>query len=380
MATGVHIVGSSNSGMIEMLGHCSSIFESGNEKDLAIKIEKEYKSYQQEEVNHQLRKRLKNQFSSELICSNMLKYYKSTIQEYQESQITKEDIRAILEKIHIETRKLKKISYKKLKDGVANYVYRVKLKGGKKYIIKKYIYSYNFEYSKKLYYIYEKNNISVVSPINQEIITHNSCKYNVFPFHRSIWSQKIDNDYITKILICDRKTNYKSSILKKILLYYNYLINNKCDLLRKDELDYVIKQFNSIKDNPIFEEKYLNHGDISIQNIIITKSNSYLIDFDETTITTKLYDFAVVMVKIYSNKEQFDYNKFLYLRNKIKENSKYQNKDFTDTIKFYLCKILLEKFYLHQISKINLFSKRQQKDFYIRYISLLKDVERLEIL
>lgn len=40
-------------------------------------------------------------------------------------------------------------------------------------------------------------------------------------------------------------------------------------------------------------------------------------------------------------------------------------------VKIYLCKILLEKFYLHEIGTINLFSKQQKKDNYKKYLKYL---------
>lgn len=378
MATGVHIVGSSNSGMVEMLGNCSSIFESGNEKDLALKIEKEYHNYTEEKINKKLIDRLNDKFNSEKICNKMLNYYKTTIANYHEQKLKKEDIQNILKLSNIKVVDIKKISYKKLKNGVANHVYKIRLGNGKNYIIKKYIYDYNFDYAKKLYKIYEKNRIKVVSPINKEIIIYNDYKYNVFEFYKSYFLKKVNIDYICDILICNRKTNLKSMLLSRVLEYYNYLLKEENILIKKEEINFVINEFKKIKDNKIFEESYFNHGDISSQNVITSKYGNYLIDFDETTITTELYDFAVIMVKIYNKDGKFNKNKFLYLKNKIMQDRQYQDKDFTDTIKFYLCKILLEKFYLHQTRKINLFSKRQQKDFYRKYLTLLVNVKELE--
>ena len=56
---------------------------------------------------------------------------------------------------------------------------------------------------------------------------------------------------------------------------------------------------------------------------------------------------------------------------------KYSDKDFVNIIKYYICKILLEKFYLHEKKLINLFSKEQKKDDYKKYLSILKEVEKL---
>ena len=47
------------------------------------------------------------------------------------------------------------------------------------------------------------------------------------------------------------------------------------------------------------------------------------------------------------------------------------------SIRFYLCKILLEKFYLYEADKIDLYSAEQLNDDYRKYLKLLKNVNSL---
>ena len=50
----------------------------------------------------------------------------------------------------------------------------------------------------------------------------------------------------------------------------------------------------------------------------------------------------------------------------------YDNTDFSNIVRYYLCKILLEKFYLYYTNKIDLYSFEQQKDNYKTYLEILK--------
>ena len=56
----------------------------------------------------------------------------------------------------------------------------------------------------------------------------------------------------------------------------------------------------------------------------------------------------------------------------------YKFSDYILVIRFYLCKILLEKFYLYEVDKIDLYSADQLNDDYRKYLKLLKNVNSLE--
>ena len=74
------------------------------------------------------------------------------------------------------------------------------------------------------------------------------------------------------------------------------------------------------------------------------------------------------------NENDQDYN---YIRNYIKKcHPQYKDNDFYEMVEIYLCKILLEKFYLYRKGEINLFSKRQLKDNYKKYLKILINFEK----
>lgn len=76
-------------------------------------------------------------------------------------------------------------------------------------------------------------------------------------------------------------------------------------------------------------------------------------------------------------KNKIDFKKYKLLRKLLKEKyTNYKNADFDNIVKFYLCKIILEKFYFHISEKINLYSKRQLKDDFSKYIRILKSLEK----
>lgn len=140
-----------------------------------------------------------------------------------------------------------------------------------------------------------------------------------------------------------------------------------------NDISFVLEVFSTIKDMKILDEKSINHGDISKSNIIFNKRDYYIIDFDEVSITTPLYDFAVIVVKNFTGSGCINLKQYCNLRNKVsKKLSSYDNNDFSNVVKYYLCKILLEKFYLHYINAIDLYSLEQQKDDYRKYLEILK--------
>ena len=159
------------------------------------------------------------------------------------------------------------------------------------------------------------------------------------------------------------------TILKKCEFYYSHLKSQKINNIPEENVLYVLdvyKKLNKLKGN------YLNHGDIQASNIISNHQNHYLIDFDEALVGPYLYDYAVIVIKMFT-KRKVNNRKIKNLQKKIIDNNKNVTiEDFSNIIKLYLCKILLEKYYLHSICKIDLFSKNQKKDNYLRYLNILK--------
>lgn len=301
--------------------------------------------------------------------------YSKTINDYNMKNIDSKNVTDALKKV-IKYNKIKKI--KKISGNLANFVYVVFTDVGD-YIVKKYNYDYDFNICNEMYDIYESNGINFVRPINKNIIVINEKKYNVFKY-LELSNGEVEIDYINKLININRRTDLKSNVILKCNKYYKYLVDlsNMNKEIRNDEF-FVIDEYEKIKDKSLFNEQYLNHGDLSLSNIIFHDNCPYVIDFDETIVTTKLYDYAVVFVKMYLNNTELNYNNIMNLIIKTIPDSSYSIQEYLDTIKFYLCKILLEKFYLYETKKIDLFSKIQLNDSYKKYVKILRTINSKEI-
>lgn len=372
MATGLHIVGSKNSGMVEMLNDDSSIYETGNYQDLAFKIIEKYELSLNQEINESNINRVKTAYSASNVCKELIKLYEDTINKYNAKIVNVEELQTILNNVTNE----KIISYKRESGGVANLVFKVKTQKNT-YIIKKYFNNYDFELSYNLFSKYEKEGIKFAKSINSNVITYNSYKYNIFNYIEGNSILKINESILEKLICCERKTEKNPTISEKCNKYYEYLINQKefADI-KKEEVEFVLAIFEKVKDIDIINEKYLNHGDISTSNVIKTKKEFYIIDFDEVTVTTPLYDFAVIIIKNFVKDDKLDLKKYQSFKEKIKKHYlNYTDVDYDNILKYYLCKILIEKFYLHSTKQIDLFSKRQMNDNYKKYLNILKQIE-----
>lgn len=372
MATGVQIVGSRNSGMYEMLDDPSSIYCTGDYNDLAVKIIDKYELSKTEKYNQNNIDRVHNLYSPSNVCNNMLTIYKSVIEKHSLIKELEFVLRCYLPGVNIKY-------FNRELGGVANKVFKVVSSNGT-YIIKKYIYNYDFQLSAHLYDAYEKDNINVIKPLNLKPIEHNNFLYNIFEYkEKDQILPNLDLYYLNRIICCERKTNEESKLLIKVSKYFQYL-NRHINSIKMptEEVQYVINKFNKLKDNDILHERYLNHGDLSLSNILVSNGKKYIIDFDETTVTTPLYDFAVIVIKVFTKNDVINISKFIKLREMVKKHfNQYTDQDFVQIVQFYLCKILLEKFYLHQIGKIDLYSNKQKTDNYLRYLNILKYIEKI---
>lgn len=371
MATGLQIVGSSNSGIVEMLGKYGSIYETGNVESLADKIIERYKIAQKEKVNKQLIKRVREEYNPTNVCKKMLDYYKTIYKNYNNSNIKINDIKTICKKqFGQEKFKIKKLN----KKAIANDVYLLRV-NKKKYLLKKYNYKYDFNLEKKLYDICEKNNINYIKPINENIYNIGSNDYNIFKFIRNKRKYKSTKKFFLEYLKMDREISGSNDLINKIDNYYKNISKiNYYNSKIKKEIDIVKNIYLSTKKINKNEKLYINHGDLSNSNLLYNRKY-YLIDFDETIITYELYDFAVIIVKNYVKNNKINYKKVNEFLIKSNLNNKYSISEVNYIIKIYLCKILLEKFYLHLIGKIDLFNKNQQLDNYKKYYDILVNME-----
>ena len=368
MAAGLHIVGSRNSGMVEMLNNDAAIYKTGSPKSLAQKIIEQYNVAIIDPYNMNNYNRLLSFYSSNSVCTNLIKTYEEVKNKY----ISKQDLSAVLNNITDKNI----VATKKEYGGVANIVYLVKADDNS-YIIKKYNYDYDFGLANKLYDIYEKNGVNIVRPINKNPIKYQDNYYNIFRYlKKDKNNKKINIKYLKSIFCLDKKINADDRLLNKCNFYYNYLLNNK-DFkdLDKNYVSYVINTYQKVKNKKVIKGNYLNHGDISKSNILVSNGKFYLIDFDEVTISSPLYDFAVITVKIIKD---LNSKNFMKLKNAAKKYYvNYSDMDFYNIIRFYLCKILLEKIYLHSKAIINLNSQIQKKDNYLKYLDMLKKVDSI---
>lgn len=374
MASGRHIICSDNIGSADLVKIHNYTFKTNDYNDMIDKIFL-LMSEKREFINYDNVKLVNDVCNQDYICKKMRTIYSKTIKDYNMKNIDSKNVTDALKKV-IKYNKIKKI--KKISGNLANFVYVVFTDVGD-YIVKKYNYDYNFNICNEMYDIYESNGINFVRPINKNIIVINEKKYNVFKY-LGLSNGEVEIDYINKLININRRTDLKSNVILKCNKYYKYLVDlsNMNKEIRNDEF-FVIDEYEKIKDKSLFNEQYLNHGDLSLSNIIFHDNCPYVIDFDETIVTTKLYDYAVVFVKIYLNNTELNYNNIMNLIIKTIPDSSYSIQEYLDTIKFYLCKILLEKFYLYETKKIDLFSKIQLNDNYKKYVKILRTINSKEI-
>lgn len=373
MATGTPIVASKNSGMVEMLNDNSCIYKTGNYRNLAKTIIKtlKHKYFVQNNID-----RVKSIYNSQAVCANMINIYKKIIKEHT-CLNSKDEKHKILSLILNKKINIYKIFQRK--DGVANEVYDVKTNVGH-FILKKYLYNYNFKLSDDLSKIYSKAGINVINPISSNFSQEGGNEYKIFPFVDGKHANMINNDFFIKILKCPRKTNMKNTVMEKCEKWQTELMRfcENQDMTIKSDCLFVCGVFEKLKHNLLFEQTFLNHGDISKSNVIKSNKDYYLIDFDETCVACEMYDFAVISIKFFTKGKFFRGFKFGKWMKKVMSEFDYSQKDLFSIIEFYLCKILLEKFYLYMTGKINIYSKIQKKDYYKRYVFLLKNIMNKE--
>ncbi len=375
MATGIYIVGSKNSGMVDMLDDDSAIYETGNYKSLVEKIIAKYNDFLGTKINSKNIERV-NLFNAKLICKKMVDLYRDTIKKYNQDIISKNILEEVLSNV---TSDNKILFYKREYAGVANYVYRVYTRRCK-YIIKKYIYDYDYDLANVLYDTYQKEGIEIIRPLNSKIINYKEFSYNIFEYKKvSHFKRNFSQDYIKRLLTCNRKVDIKDTVTAKCNKYYLYLKNNQSNLVIRDEVNDIISLYEKISNNKLFKEQYINHGDISLDNVIYSRGKYYIIDFDEVNVSSFLYDFAVVIIKLCVRNDKINMQKYNYFKEEVKKRySEYTDFDFYISIKYYLCKILLEKFYFYGIGKIDLFSKEQKRDNFVKYIKILESFDKEE--
>ncbi len=367
MATGVQVVGSKNSGMVEMLAD-KCVYNTPDEKDLARLIIEKYAKSLTEPYNMDNIRRVKRWYQAKPVCRNMCRCYEKVISDYKNYNVPQEVLQAVCDAQNLGTIK----DVERITRGVANAVFKVATDKDT-FIVKKYNYNIDFALSEELISRYHIDRVHMVKPMNNEPISVQGYTFNIFPYIKGVLLKTSDVGSLVPLILTDRSTNKNGIVQSKCEFYYNELQNVFIPEDIKDDVQYTLNVFAKIKKSDILKETCLNHGDLSRTNILKNRDGLHIIDFDETTIGPFLYDFAVVGIKFCLDGGRFDECKYDSLKNAIVGKSKYSSDDCDIVVKFYLCKILLEKFYLHCIGKINLFSKNQMRDFYLQYLNVLKD-------
>lgn len=368
MASGKHIICSDNIGNADLVKINNYTFKTNDSSDLTKKVltlMNEKRNF----INCDNINLVNNICNQDYVCGQMKKIYLETIKRYKYNAKEKEDIITVLKKVS-KFNRIKKI--RKLANNLANIVYIVFTDMGN-YVVKKYNYTYDFKLCEKLYDIYNNNNINIVKPINKNVIRYNDYIYNIFEYYKTSIGT-INKEYIDKLINVDRRINKKANILSKCNKYCAYL-NNLSSYKIETEI-FVKEEYKKIKNLCIFKDRYINHGDLSKSNIIFSNKTPYIIDFDEAVITTKLYDYIVVLVKIYFNTIELNYNSIKDLIIDTMPDNSYSINDYLTVLRFYMCKILLEKFYLYECNKIDLFSESQINDDYRKYLNILKAISK----
>ena len=161
-------------------------------------------------------------------------------------------------------------------------------------------------------------------------------------------------------------------MIKKCNRYYNFL--KKIKNYKIPEEEKIVLLYSQLRGNKLLYDNYLNHGDLSKTNILIYKGKYYIIDFDEVTITTELYDFANIVIKHKTKNNKLKKEEIDNLYYKV-ISKKYTKQDVYSIIIFYLVKILLEKFYLYEKNSIDLYSNEQKKDSFAKYLNLIDQIK-----
>lgn len=373
MAVGLHVVGSKNSGMVEMLEDPDSIYDTGDFNDLAFKIIKKIKLAQRESVNKKNIDRVKTEYNPEKVCSDLIGVYTYVVKEYMKKYTSKFEIEYAVKGLKLG--KLK--SFTPEKRSVSNYMFNV-ITDKRDVELKKYLYDYDFELARHLYDIYEENKIDVIRPINKAVYNNGYLNYAAFKYIKKE-KLKLDMDLLCKLVLCNRKIKEEkitSKLSKQIFDYYNYLTTFKPKVLDSKDVNYVTDVYDKVeKQIKHMDDSYINHGDLSESNMIASKGKTYIIDFDETCVTYELYDFAAICVKNFADKNgNFDTKLISELAEKIrKAKPQYSVNDLNNMIIFYLCKYLLEKCYIYETEEGNKSGKDNKHDEIEKYLKMLKE-------
>lgn len=366
MACGLPFIGSLNSGMKEMLDNNTKyLYDGKSSDDLASKVIDLYNDKeQQKEYSIWIRERIKNCYSSEVVINKFISLYKSTIKEYNTkiiNQVFKEHIK-----------KQRVIELKKLDGGITNIVYLVTTTK-KKYIAKIYRKSIDKECIGELINICKKNHINVLEPTDNNFYNVHNCNICIYEYVEGKHIKKLSNEQINKVLNfikLNKETNLKTSkLLDKVNFYYDSLRQMDTKKINRNLIDELLRKYMKLQNYNIFNENEIVHGDLTPFDIVWDENNNpTILDLDEATTFTKLYDLVVFAIKFNKNGREIDIKQAKKI---LKPFDDYTKVDIINIWNFYILKVLLEKIYLYEIDKIDLLDDDQKTDNWEDWYSIL---------
>ena len=300
---------------------------------------------------------------NEQIMNKLEKAFKQAIDNYNENIITE------LFKEHIDE---EIIDFKKIDSGITNFVYLVNTKE-KKYVVKTYKKDINEEMINDLIHICEKNGIKVINTIDNNFYKINNNTICIYEYVEGKHVKKLTNEQTEKIIEfikLDKPSDAKGKcLLDKVDFYYNSLREMDTKKIHRVYIDELLKRYMKLKNYTIFNEKELVHGDLGPTNIIWDENNNYtIIDLDETTLFTKLYDLIVLAINYSKDGNKIDEK---MAKKILKSMDGYTKIDIINVWNFYLLKVILEKIYLYEINKIDLRDELELEDNWEDYYEIL---------
>ena len=269
--------------------------------------------------------------------------------------------------------------------GIANKVLYLKTNYNNEYIFKIYKKKRNLLLANTLIKHLQSQGFNIKDPINAyplvfedtdaylyEYINNvkyelsNELKKYILVILHSIPECPIENINIDDFLY-SKKCDFEYEFLKKLK---NYRLNS--DIIKE-----VIKEYELLRNFEIVNSKEVVYSDLSFSNMLVTPDNKvFLIDFDETRITSCLYDLMVVIFKFFFDGYNCDSLQIIDFVKKYKEYfPSFSVFDYKIMFRYYICKQLLEKFYDYESYSVDIFSKQQMQDNFMNWIHYFENKE-----
>ena len=225
------------------------------------------------------------------------------------------------------------------------------------------------------------HNVNIIEPIDEMIIKVLKNNVCIYEYVEGKVNKKLTNEQIEKVIDyinLDKPVNFKAStMLDKVNFYHDSLFEMETRKIHRTIIDELLKKYRRLQNYKIFEEKQIVHGDICPSNLIWQDKEFILLDLDEATIFTKLYDLIVFAIKSSKNDNEIDAK---IAKKILKPNEKYSKVDIINVWNFYLIKVILEKIYLYETDKIDLRDDNQIQDKFEDWLEILNSSIIEEIL